>query len=264
MQDFLDIVSSKGAYLVARPNTPIHIPRTLDDEIEKFATALTSGLDGLLRKQEIRRRKYGDAAFESLPQHTPSELVEKHEKELERLYVLMDAPSPPSECGGSDEMDRKANLERKEIERILHKPRSASRLEQPPATHLPTLLPSNVESSPNSFSSNHESLWPTSENVVPEAKRGKKQQLDDIEEEGHHRKNQKIAAEADCQCLLPDSDNTMSEAATMQRKKRRRSGTEVQKSQPKNKKSWMIVKGPRQPHHSARLRQSTGLAIQEA
>lgn len=107
MQDFLDVVASKEAYLVIRPSTPVQTSR--EAEVEKFTAALTSRLEGIFGEQEIRRKKYGEAAFEYLRKHTPPRLVEKREKDLERLYALMDAPSPPpSDCGNGDEINGKS------------------------------------------------------------------------------------------------------------------------------------------------------------
>ena len=139
MQDFLNIVASKGAYLVTRPNTPVQVSREV--EIEKFTAALISGLESIYGEHEIRRRKYGDAAFEYLRKHTPPKLVEEREKELGRLYALMDAPSPLSDCGNGDETDRKADLKRrKEMIKILYKSRSNSlSTKQVPIARLPTL-----------------------------------------------------------------------------------------------------------------------------
>lgn len=44
---------------------------------------------------ELRRRKYGDAADEWPPGYTPTEMVEKRKAEVEKLFAMIEAPSPP-------------------------------------------------------------------------------------------------------------------------------------------------------------------------
>ena len=186
MQDFLDIVASRGAYLHTCPPTPIHRKQNVGE----FATALTSGLNRLLFGQEIRRRKYGDAADEWPPGHTPTELVEKRAAELKALITFMEASSP-SDC--SD--DEQNYLEKKR--KSQHNTDSNHRADRPPQPRLPTPSPSNLEGTPNSAPSCHESPLLMSDKVASETKRGTKRRLDDTEEEGQHKKSRIVALEAE-------------------------------------------------------------------
>lgn len=158
------------------------------------------------------------------------------------------------------------------MEKIMHKPRS-----DPPSpekllvVRLPTSSPSNFEGTPGSAPCCHQYLLPTSGNVAPEAKHGKKRRrLDDTEEEGQRkRKSRTIIADAICQSPLSGLRQTMVGAATTQEKKRRRSDAEEaekeeeevgeeRESQPKNKKSRTIAAGPNRSRRSARLRRGAG------
>ena len=96
----IDIVLTKGACLRDRPPTPLHVKINL----EAFHHALLClELKGLLRAQEIRRRKYGEEAAEEWPMgHTPDELLEKRTAEVDALIAAMEAPSPPSRNDSDD------------------------------------------------------------------------------------------------------------------------------------------------------------------
>jgi len=134
----LDIVASNGAYLVTRPNTPDHNrPRDPEAAIQEFAATLTAKLELVLETQEFRRKKYGDAAFEYLPRHTPPHVMEKYNKEIERLYELWDAPSPPSDSEEAWERER-------EIVEIMFKPQTKAPKDLPSADRLPTPQPSSL------------------------------------------------------------------------------------------------------------------------
>lgn len=252
MQDFLDIVASEGACLILPPSTPIH----QEQDVEDFAIALTSRLNSLLYGQEIRRRKYRDAADQWPPGHTPPELVERHAAELKALIAFMEAPSPP---GCSD--DEQFYLEKKK--RSQQNTDSDHRPDELP--RLPTPSPSNLESTPNSTPSCQQSSVLMSDKAASKAAttRGRKRQHYDVSEEESQHKNKKtwtIAAEADCQFPLPSPDNAVPEASTSRGKKRRLSDAE-EKGQ--HKKSRRVAPVPERPQrsvrlHNAHLRRGTG------
>ncbi len=126
---------------------------------------------------------------------------------MNRLYDLMDAPSPPSDCSDDDSPETKAAQERwREIARIMYKPRSDPRPEQRPAARLPTPSSSSLETSCSDSSP--------------------------------------VSAPSDCQFPLSTPATTMLEARTTRGKKRRRSDVteeEAEAGQPKTKKTRTIA-----------------------
>jgi hypothetical protein len=87
----LDIVATKGAYLVTEPNTPLFFTRFDSDY---FTAELQRKLKGLLVIQGARENKYGQQAAEEWPiSHTPSEMIEA------LIQARFDVDTPP----GSDD-----------------------------------------------------------------------------------------------------------------------------------------------------------------
>ncbi|KAI1166359.1 hypothetical protein F5B18DRAFT_648793 [Nemania serpens] len=81
--NFLDVVNTQSADLVSGPPTPHHYKVNVNE----FATTLYAKLECLVRMLEIRRRRYGNAADEWPPGHTPTEIVEKRKAEVEKLFA---------------------------------------------------------------------------------------------------------------------------------------------------------------------------------
>ncbi len=81
------------------PPTPHHYKVSVDE----FATKLYAKLGFLVRMLEIRRKRYGNAADEWPPGHTPTEIVEKRKAEVEKLFAIMEAPSPPTPSSSNSE-----------------------------------------------------------------------------------------------------------------------------------------------------------------
>ena len=191
LQDFVDVVASQGTHLHTRPNTPIHALKYLDAEIENFGAALTHKLSMLLSRQESRRARYYNAVDEWPTGHTPPEVIERHGAEIERLYDLLDAPSPPSDSIDDESPETKAALERwREIERIWYKPKSDHRLEQQPVDRPSASLTHNLETScsnsgPVSAPSYRQFPLSSRATSVPEATaiQGKKRRRSDKTEE---------------------------------------------------------------------------------
>ncbi|KAI0859239.1 hypothetical protein F4860DRAFT_275006 [Xylaria cubensis] len=98
--DILDIVKTQGAYLKSCPPTPPILCHVNDDE---FATKLCRRLEFFVHMLEIRRRRYGDVADEWPPGYTPTEIKEKRKAEVERLFAMMEAPSPPTPSPSNSE-----------------------------------------------------------------------------------------------------------------------------------------------------------------
>ncbi|KAI0105058.1 hypothetical protein GGR51DRAFT_560662 [Nemania sp. FL0031] len=166
--DFLDIVKTQGAYLKPRPPTPNHRRVNVDE----FAAKLYDRLEFLSIMLESRRKRYGAAADEWPPGHTPTEIVEKRRAEVERLFALAEAPSPPTPSPSNSEGP----------------PNPA------PSCHQ-SLLPTSA-----------------SEFAVLEPKPGKKRQRhEDTGEESRRKKSRRVAAKADRQSQLPSPDDTVAE-----------------------------------------------------
>ncbi|KAH8902597.1 hypothetical protein BR93DRAFT_972653 [Coniochaeta sp. PMI_546] len=75
--DFLDIVTTQGAYLVPRADTPVF----QEPHDGRFAAALEQNLDSVFTQQICRRVKYRDAADEWPIGPTPPEVKEKRKAE---------------------------------------------------------------------------------------------------------------------------------------------------------------------------------------
>lgn len=90
-----DIVATNGAHLVTKPNTPIfYFPPDSEATKRPFEEELTDKLLATFTQQAVRQRRYGSVALEYLPRHTPPEVREKREREMELLRELHDASSP--------------------------------------------------------------------------------------------------------------------------------------------------------------------------
>ena len=164
-----------------------------------------------MRGNEIRRRKYGDAAYEWPPGRTPTELVEKRAIELDNMIATMEAPSP-SECYDNEEDD---------LEQKKEKDRSDSRLHWLEQPSLLTPSPSNFGSIPNPALSRYQSSLSTPEKVVLEAKSRKKRRPCSIQEQRQHQKRPKIPAGADEQFPLSGFNNSLKGVGTRGEKRRR-------------------------------------------
>ena len=92
-QDYDDVVTTRGAFLVPRGNTPV-VERGYD---AKFATDLCVRLDALVTVQAVRRAQYGDDAEQWPIGRTPPELVQKRKDEIEKLKAFFDAVESPSD-----------------------------------------------------------------------------------------------------------------------------------------------------------------------
>ena len=85
-QDYPDVVTTRGAFLVPRGNTPV-IDRGYH---ATFASDLCLRLDALVTAQAVRRARYGDAAEQWPIGRTPPELVQKSKDELKTLKALLE------------------------------------------------------------------------------------------------------------------------------------------------------------------------------
>ncbi|KAM7218653.1 hypothetical protein V8F06_005972 [Rhypophila decipiens] len=95
--DFLDIVTTQGAYLVPRADTPV-----FQESFEsRFAATLEQHLDAVSTQQICRCIMYRDAADEWPIGRTPPEIKEKRKAELKAWDELEGATSD----GGSDNDD---------------------------------------------------------------------------------------------------------------------------------------------------------------
>ena len=233
VQDFLDIVKSQGAFLIPRPPSPIHQRHDTND----FISTLHTKLEWLIRGNEVRRRKYGDAAYEWPPGRTPTELVEKRAVELDNMIAIMEASSP-SECFDNEEGD----LKQKEKEEY-----SYNRLHWLEQSSFPTPSPSIFKSIPNPTFSYCRSILPNSEIAMLEAKSRKKQQQPyDLQEKKQHKKRRTIPAGPDRQYPPSNLDSTRNRVRARGKMRRRDN-----KEGACHKRSWV---GEDRLRRSARLR----------
>ncbi|KAJ9129931.1 hypothetical protein NKR23_g12411 [Pleurostoma richardsiae] len=103
--DFLDIVTTQGAYLVPRADTPV-FQEPYDG---RFAAALEQHLDAVSTQQICRRVKYCDAADEWPIGRTPPEVKEKRKAELKTLGELEGATSDDGSDNDDDDKDKGGN-----------------------------------------------------------------------------------------------------------------------------------------------------------
>ncbi|KFY92197.1 hypothetical protein V500_04258 [Pseudogymnoascus sp. VKM F-4518 (FW-2643)] len=194
-QNFDDIVTTEGACLVPRSNTPIY-PGI--DEVE-FTDSLDSRLNALVLVQLARAEKYGKQDSGEWPiGHTPPAVVEIYEARMRELEALMDASTPTS-CSDDDYGDdgAKGNIKQEKG------PAAAGEPTPPPPPLLPTPSPSNLET-PYSESDIPKAMHPcevspitTSDQVVYMAPQRRKRGREPAAEHGEQRPT-KIRATTTC------------------------------------------------------------------
>ncbi|KXX76723.1 hypothetical protein MMYC01_209301 [Madurella mycetomatis] len=103
--DRLDIVATRGAYLVPRAGTPVSQVAYND----QFAAALEQHLDAVITEQICRSVMYHGAADEWPMGHTPPEIKEKRNAEVKAQEELEGATSDDSSDNDDDDKDKGSN-----------------------------------------------------------------------------------------------------------------------------------------------------------
>ena len=217
--------------MVSPPPTPIFQRQ----DTNEFATALHRRLDTALIGYDIRRKKYGDAADEWLPGHTPTEMVEKRAAEVEKMLEAM-ANASASEWESEDNIEGDETL-KKESDCFGRK------LNAPGQSNFPTPSPSSVDTP--KFASVRQ-LVPKSRLPVPKSRYENKQRYCGIRGEKWHTEECVVIEQ---KCQSPKSKHPIIEGKMLFKKRRIDETNDYQR-----KRVRMELRGTDRPRRSARLR----------
>jgi len=174
LQDFPDIVTTQGAYLVPRTGTPV-LQKPYDIE---FVDKLNMFLDVIVMRQGWRRSMYHSDADEWPIGRTPPELKERRKAELKAMEELWDITSDDSSANNEDKDEGVNGIRDDKKKRTGAAPAQLRTLRQTGGLPSPSLSAEISLATP-----------PYSR------KRWRISEEDDEEKEDHARKNVKFAKE---------------------------------------------------------------------